>query len=262
MPLTDVQERILRILAAHRSPDSYVAGATVLHRDPRSPRYSQDLDLFHDLEESVALCAEADAAALTEAGCAVEWVLKSPAFRRAVATLDGRTMKIEWAQDSAFRFFPVVKDERCGYRLHEADAEVNKILALAGRQEARDLVDAVHLHETRLHLGALAWAACGKDPGFTPDFLLDQAARHVAYRQEDLDRLQLAHPLDVRDLKTRWLAALESAQSLVARLPPAEVGSLYLDVSGDPVTPDPDAKGFQALHRHVGRVRGAWPVVG
>ena len=42
------------IIAANRSPDSYVAGTTVIHRAEDSPRYSADLDLFHDLEDSVA----------------------------------------------------------------------------------------------------------------------------------------------------------------------------------------------------------------
>jgi len=54
-----------------------------------------------------------------------------------------------------------------------------------GRSEIRDFVDVLHLDDSYLPLGALAWAACGKDPGFTPDFLLDHAARHVAYTQVD-----------------------------------------------------------------------------
>lgn len=82
-------------------------------------------------------------------------------------------LKMEWAYDSAFRFFPVQTDDLCGYRLHDADAATNKVLALAGRSEIRDFVDVLHLHDTYLSLGALVWAASGKDPGFTPEFLLD-----------------------------------------------------------------------------------------
>ena len=62
MPLSTIQEDVLRLIAANRSPDSYVAGATVLQRAEDTPRYSADLDLFHDLEESIARSAEADAA--------------------------------------------------------------------------------------------------------------------------------------------------------------------------------------------------------
>jgi hypothetical protein len=37
-----VQSAILRTLAAHRSPESYVAGSTPLHRD--GPRFSGDIE--------------------------------------------------------------------------------------------------------------------------------------------------------------------------------------------------------------------------
>ncbi len=38
MPLSKIQIDILRLLASHRDPESYVAGATPLNRD--APRYS------------------------------------------------------------------------------------------------------------------------------------------------------------------------------------------------------------------------------
>ena len=261
MPLTSIQAHVLKAISANRSPESYLAGATVLHRDSDTPRFSQDLDLFHDLEESVALCAETDAVTLRDAGYDFSWVLRTPAFYRAVLSAQGQQLKIEWAQDSAFRFFPVQEDDHCGYHLHYADAALNKLLALAGRQEIRDCVDILHLHDSYLHLGAMAWAACGKDPGFSPGFLLDQAGRHVAYTQADMDRLNLREPLDLKSLKKRWLGALEEAQQLVDALPPDEVGCLYLDAEQSPVTPNP-ASGFSALRRHHGSIRGAWPTVG
>ena len=261
MPLTDIPAEVLRLLARNRSPDSYVAGATVLHREESTPRYSLDLDLFHDLEESVAGSAADDVATLRSAGHEVSWLLRAPAFHRAVVRVGAGSLRIEWAQDSAFRFFPVEADDECGYRLHHADAAVNKMLALAGRQEVRDYVDVLHLHDTHLHLGALAWAACGKDPGYTPGFLLEQAGRHTACSQADVDRLSLREPLDVRALKRKWLQALEEARELVEALPPGEVGMLYLD-GGKPVTPDPESTRFEDLVRHEGSIRGAWPVVG
>lgn len=261
MPLTEVQARILRALAAGRSPESYLAGATVLHRADDSPRYSQDLDFFHDVADSVAQCAEADAATLLGSGIDFEWLLRTPTFYRAVVSVEGERLKLEWAQDSAFRFFPVQADEFCGYRLHDADAAVNKILALAGREEVRDFVDILHLHRTCLSVGALAWAACGKDPGYTPAFLLDHAGRHVSYSQDHLDRLQLREPLSVGDLKRQWLTAVAQAQELIASLPEADLGCLYLASDGVPVTPDPAGSGFRSLHRHFGSIRGAWPAI-
>jgi len=252
---------LLRCIAANRSPESYLAGATVLNRASGSPRFSQDIDLFHDLADRVTLCAEQDAATLAEAGYAIEWILHTGTFHRAVVTLHGQQVKVEWAQDSAFRFFPVQKDAFCGYRLHDADAATNKILALANRSEIRDFVDVLHLHQTYLTLGALVWAACGKDPGFTPEFLLDQVSRHTAYTQADVERLQLKAPLDLKLLKRTWLDALSEAQKLVASLPTAEIGCFYLDQTQALVNPDPSADAFPLLIRHCGSVRGAWPTV-
>lgn len=261
MPLSALQAEVLRRIAANRSPDSYVAGAAVLHRAATTPRFSLDLDLFHDVEERVAQSAETDAATLRAAGYDLAWLLRTPSFHRALIAVSEEQLKIEWAQDSAFRFYPVLQDHRFGYRLHDADAAANKVLALAGRSEVRDFVDVLHLDGTYLSLGAMAWAACGKDPGFTPQFLLDHAGRHSAYTQGDLDRLSLREPLDLKVLKRRWLAALEAAHSLVAALPPEEVGCLYLGPDQSPATPDPTSAAFASMARHRGCVRGAWPTV-
>lgn len=261
MPISDIQDKILRCIAANRSPDSYLAGATVLHRERNSPRYSQDLDFFHDIEDSVAVCAKKDGETLQEAGHEVAWLMRSPSFYRAVVSVGKQQLKIEWAQDTAFRFFPVQQDDQCGYRLHEVDAAINKLLALAGRDEARDFVDIIHLHRSYLTLGAMAWAACGKDPGFTPEFLIDHAGRHTAYSQQDIDRLSLSKPMEIGELKQHWLRAAEDARRLVAALPPEDVGCLYLDADGTPATPDPSASIFSTLTRHWGSVHGAWPSV-
>jgi hypothetical protein len=261
MPISDIQASVLRLIAANRSPESYLAGATVIHRDAKTPRFSQDLGLFHDIADSIAQSAERDAESLSKAGYEVSWLLRTPTFYRAVVTVAKQQLKIEWAQDSAFRFFPVQKDERFGYRLHDADAATNKILALAGRDEVRDFVDVLHLHSTYLSLGAMVWAACGKDPGFTPEFLLGHVSRHTAYTQADLNRLRLRVPIDLVSMKQNWLVALSDARQLCAALPPRELGCLYLDRAQNPVTPVVLSGDFHALIRHVGCVRGAWPKV-
>ena len=66
---------LLRIDIRGRNGLPYAAGATVLHRFPDTPRFSEDVDLFHDLEDSVAQSAEIDAATLRAAGHAVSWLL-------------------------------------------------------------------------------------------------------------------------------------------------------------------------------------------
>jgi hypothetical protein len=45
VPLSNLQSEILRLLAAHRNPESYVAGSVPLNRD--GPRFSGDIDIFY-----------------------------------------------------------------------------------------------------------------------------------------------------------------------------------------------------------------------
>lgn len=241
------------------NPDRDVAGGAVINRADDSLRYSDDLDIFHDVAEGVAICAEADAAVLRSAGYAFEWTLRQEGFFRAEVKRGTDRLKLDWAADSPFRFFPVEPDKDFGYSLHPADLAVNKVLALAGRSELRDFLDILYLDNSYLSLGAMVWAACGKDPGYTPALLLDLANRHTCYQDSDLKGEHLARPIDLKDLKTQWLAASERARSLCLRLPAEELGCLYLDSDNKPLTPDPDIVSFSGLTRHRGSVRGVWP---
>ena len=261
MPLTPFQSDTLRLLAARRSPESFVGGGTVLNAGDNSPRFSRDLDLFHDVETSVATCAETDAATLRDAGYSVAWLLRQPLFQRAAVTRQGEQLLIEWMFDSAFRFFPVEQDELAGWRLNRFDAATNKVLALMGRGEPRDYLDVIHFHEQQLSLAALCWAAAGKDPAVNPFMILEECQRTTRFRPEQFADLLLAAPPQPVRWKQSWLAASRQAEQLLPRLPPDEVGCLYLNHAGTPVHPDPDDPAFPSLTRHYGSIRGAWPVV-
>ena len=167
----------------------------------------------------------------------------------------------KWAYDSAFRFFPVQADTELGFVLHPLDGATNKVLALAGRGELRDYLDVLFLHQNVLSLEALAWAACGKDSGFTPHFLIEEAQRLAHYPASRLNTLLLREPLDLVECKRQWLQALAEATALFNQLPPEEVGCLYLNANNQAVTPNPDAQEFFQLRRHYGSVRGAWPAI-
>lgn len=140
------------------------------------------------------------------------------------------------------------------------DLAVNKLLALAGRDEARDFLDILDLDRRTLPLGALCWAAAGKDPGFTPLGLLDILKRRGRYHQEDFARLKLAAPVDLPALKARWLRALSDAEAFVRSRPPSEVGCLYYSPSQKRfVAPGPD--GPRDVLPHYGRPGGVLPRV-
>ncbi len=260
MPLGNFECQVLRVLAANRNPDSYIGGATVLHQSADSPRRSQDVDVFHDAPGLLLAAYEADVAALRKAGFQVEPAGRvQPEFRRALVARGGAQTKIEWVQDAMFRFFPIEPDAELGWRLNFWDAATNKILAMAGRQKIRDFLDTLFLHEQHLHLAALVWAAAGKDPGLTPEFILDWALRGNQFRPEDLADVRLEKPFDFVAMKQRWIGIVHESRALVERLPAAELGCFYLDATGKPVCPDPASPEFPKLTRHYGSMKGAWP---
>jgi hypothetical protein len=246
-------------LARNRNPDSYVGGATVLHQSALSPRASQDVDVFHDEEAAVTEASEADLAVLRTAGYTIEVQRPQEGFARAFIARGGQGTKIEWVRDSAFRFFPVEPDAELGWRLNFWDAATNKLLAFAARMKLRDYLDVMYLHERHLHVGALAWAAAGKDPGMNAEWIIDWGGRQARLPGQDPKQLRLSEPVDLHELRRRWQQASEEALALVEKLPVTERGCLYLNAQNQPVCPNPDLPEFPKLKRHYGSVKGAWP---
>lgn len=242
MPLTSFQKDVLAILAANR-----------------------DFDIFHDVAAEVVRASERDVSSLRAAGLVVdtisragEWE-KETTFRRAIVHGDGARVEIDWAADSAFRFFPIERDGQLGWRLHLFDAAVNKALTLAARTETRDYVDIVELART-YPLAAICWAACGKDPGFTPLSLLTMMRRFARIDPLELDKIR-ARALDPVALKTAWVALSGDAEihmtSLADERPDIPIGVAFVDTTGAPgwIGNDP------TLQIHRPSVRGCWPIV-
>lgn len=259
MPLTPYQAEVARLLSTQRTPDSYLAGGAALHIEPTSLRFSNDLDYFNDSPARVASAFDADRTVLAAAGHRLNILLERPGFVRAIATRGGDSTKIEWVFDTAFRFLPVVEDQRAGYVLHPVDLAINKLLALVGRDEPRDYLDVIDAHHRILSLGGLVWAACGKDPGFTPLMLLDLLRRKGRYQPEDFRRLALREPPNLVQAKQTWLDAMDTATSFVGSRPISELGCLYYSKS---------ANTFSALNPlpadavpHFGRPGGVLPLV-
>jgi len=258
VPLTDYQASLARLLSENRTFDSYLAGGAAILIEPNTTRFSRDLDYFHDSEARVAEAFTADRRLLEAGGYSIDVDLNQPGFVRAIVRKDEHATKVEWARDSAWRFMPTVRDDRVGFVLHPVDLAVNKVLALAGRDEPRDVLDALHLHRRVLVLGCLCWAACGKDPGFTPLSLLELLRRRGRVRAEDLARLDLAAPIDLHATKCAWLDALDSVGPFVAARPPEEIGCLYYSASERAFVDPREAS--DALP-HFGRPGGVLPRV-
>lgn len=258
MPIDPIQAGILRILAGHRNPDSYVAGGIISAIE--GERYSTDINIFQSSPDNTLSAYMLDREVLEKHGFHVHPIVQPrPGFCRAVVeSPSGEKMKVDWAHESSFRFFPVIEDDLTGYRLHWLDAATNKVLAAASREKARDSFDLLHWHENPLSIGALIWAAVAKDPGYSPDLLLDQVIWNARLSPEDLRVLRTTTPVDPVDFKRRFRQASEQARDLFGLLPSETVGKVFLDVNGEPIEPDPDrpdtlAFPFEATNR------GCWP---
>jgi hypothetical protein len=266
MALTAFQRDVCRVLAVRRraAGDSYVAGGVALNEALRAHRLSRDLDLFHDSTEAVARAWDADRRTLETHGFRVITLRERPGFVEATVAQGGETLLVEWLRDSAFRFFPLVEHDEFGLTLHPFDLATNKVLALAGRLEVRDWIDVIAC-DTRLQpLGYLAFAACGKDPGFTPSGLLAEAGRSSHYSEAEVHALAFAgQPPDAAALSRQWHGALRAAGDVISRLPVQHVGTAVLSPEGQ-LFQGSALELSEALRRgeilfHPGRLGGALP---
>ncbi len=255
MPLSSFQSRVLRLLAAHRNPESYVAGAAPLARG--GSRFSHDIDLFHDRELAMQAAVDADATLLAASGFQIEWTRRFPTLHTAIIRSGAEGTLLEWVVDSAYRFFPALQDELFGYVLHPADIATNKALAAAGRREPRDVVDLLDVDKRYLSLGAVAWAASAKDPGLSPEGIIAEIRRNGRYQQADYDRLLNETPIDAAATARALRAALDAADAFVRTMPAGTEGLLFLGDDGRPVQPDPARLDTYATHG--GQERGHWP---
>jgi len=267
MALTELQRALCRLIADNRiaSGESYVGGGGALNELIGAPRQSRDVDLFHDTEEALASTWEADRVLLERAGFAVLVLRERPSFVEAEVSRAGDFCLLQWVRDSAYRFFPLLRHDDFGLTLHPFDLATNKVLALVGRAEVRDWIDVLECDARLQPLGYLAWAACGKDPGFSPASILEHAAATARYSAVEVGELAFAGsaPPDAAALSRRWHEALFAARAVITHLPADAAGSCVLTASGDLCQAGPadlpERLSAGDVRFHEGRIRGALP---
>lgn len=266
MALTPIQRDVLRILAERRraAGEAYVAGGVALNELLAASRRSRDVDLFHDTAAALVASWDDDRRALLSRGFSLDVVRERPTFVEAIVSRAAESVVLEWSQDSAYRFFPLLEHPLLGLTLHPINLATNKVLALVGRREPRDFVDVLARHESVQPFGFLAWAAAGKDPGFGPSAIVEEAARSTRYSQADLTTLDFdGPPPDAAKLSQRWHAAVTEARRLIQLLPPEHAGACVLD--GELGLARWDEAALATALRdgrvlfHEGRIRGAFP---
>lgn len=266
MAITDFQRGICRIIANSRieQGESYVAGGVALNTLINAPRVSRDIDLFHDTHEALKTTWDSDRALLRKRGYDVDIRRERPTFAEAIVRLRHESVVMQWVCDSAYRFFPLMEHPDFGLTLHPFDLATNKVLALVGRLEVRDWVDVIMCSDRLQHLGYLAWAACGKDPGFSPAMILEEAKRSSRYSEAEVGELAFDGPApDATLLSRQWSTLLHEAQEVIDRLPPEKVGHCVL-AADHSLFRGSAVDAARALGRgdivfHEGRICGAMP---
>lgn len=230
MALTEFQIKVLRLLRSQQDIgiNSYFAGGAALNHVLGTPRLSKDIDLFHDTTEALIVTWNNDKQRLINNGYVVEIERESASYIEAKIVLGQQTVLIQWARDSAFRFFPLIEDALFGKTLHPFDLATNKLLAMAGRLEPRDWVDTIECHRHIQPLGFLIWSASGKDPGINPEMLIADAAR-LHYSQQEINMLDFKEEVPTASvLSQEWKTAIETAKTIVNILPDEHIGECIL----------------------------------
>ena len=258
MPLTLFQARVFAVIAAARSEASYLAGGAALHLAPTGTRFSNDIDLFHNTAGAANLAFAADATSLRVAGLTVDVVAAFEGFVKArVSDATGAT-EIDWAHESAWRFLPLVPIPGGGVMLHPIDLAINKLIALAGRREPRDLVDILYADEHILPFPALIWAVVEKNPGLNPASYLEQFRRRTL-TPEDAMFLRTTGAYDVAVAAARFRALVAAADAFIAANTAREPGMLLQDTrTGEfvaPLTPEE----WSHIRLHYGALGGVVP---
>lgn len=261
------QSVILKLLARVRRErgESYVAGGVALNALLHAARRSRDIDLFHDTTEALSASWATDRDTLHGAGYDVKVIRELPGFVEAIVSDGSGSTAMQWARDSAYRFFPLIEDDLMGLALHPFDLATNKVLTIISRTEARDWLDVLSCHTQLQPLGYLVWAACGKDPGYNPVSLLSYCARR-RFSHDELAELEFdgATP-DAAELGRIWHAALHDAETICKRLPSEKVGTCVLaegrELLRGPSSELPAALRSGRVAFHKGCIGGSWPSV-
>jgi len=144
---------------------------------------------------------------------------------------------IQWFAETKRRFFPLVKDEEWGARLHQADLAVNKVLAASGRSKARDIADLVAIARNYCPLGPLVLAAAGKPPNFSPRRTIDEIRRHTLSipAEEFLAVKRLPSDWTTEFIRDEVLRQLDLADKYIMAAPADLVGILTVNKEDVPI---------------------------
>jgi hypothetical protein len=164
--LSDLQREFLRRFSA-RTAAFFLTGGAVLVEWVLGHRRTDDLDLFTDDDEAMASADRLVRGVAAELAATVEPVQATPDFRRYVIRAGDDSVVVDLIRDRTPQLRPkVARDGILTDSVEEIVA--NKICALLGRAELRDLVDLYFLERAGHRVEDFLADAERKDAGVTP----------------------------------------------------------------------------------------------
>lgn len=260
MPLDELQKRIARILKSRRSPQSFVGGSSVFNE--RFPRRSQDIDIYVE-DVDVATIANADIDALRKSGLNVTDRVDHYGYAIEATISDGREQtQLEWSEPDRARFFPIQSHPTFGWALHKADLAVQKLIAGASRNQARDMVDLYLIDQNYMPLAIAAIAAPAKMPGASPIEILERARRTaMGHPVADIQALRLTIGPELPEpgkLKFEFADRVQEAiETITQTCWEAQPGRIYFNRAGKAAIPKNSA--LHLLKPHEATERGTVP---
>lgn len=241
MPLTDIQRKVIEVLRDFRSENNYVAGGAALNQ--KWPRLSDDMDIFQDQRNQLLNEVGLELQALRDAGLAVEIKVENNLIVEAIVRKDGTETSVQWFDDpeTCRRFFPAAVDDELGFRLHQADVAVNKVLCASRRREARDAVDIATIVRRYAPLGPLVWAAIAKDAGSPPAVLEGLRKNIFGFSDEEIRTVRMVdgHVMTRDELRETLEPALDAARKYCDEVAPIEYfGCLFVNENECPIEAD------------------------
>jgi predicted nucleotidyltransferase component of viral defense system len=164
--LTNLQRAFLPAFAK-RTSDFFLTGGAVLSGWVLGHRPTEDLDLFTTDDAAMVEGDRIVRAAAAEVGATVESVQSHPDFKRYLLRTEAESMVVDLVRDRVPQLHPKV--DRDGTPTDSVEEIVaNKICALVGRSEIRDLIDLYFLEQAGFTAENFLTDAMRKDGGVTP----------------------------------------------------------------------------------------------
>ncbi|HRQ42294.1 MAG TPA: nucleotidyl transferase AbiEii/AbiGii toxin family protein [Chloroflexota bacterium] len=201
---TPFQKQILTAIGhSPLSTSFYLTGGTTLAAYYLQHRYSEDLDFFTSIQESIPAVTTFMSQIASGLGAEVEFTRTFVSFVECfISKPGGERVKLDFAFDTPYRLLPTQLDTRFGIQVDNlTDIACNKLSALFDRSEPKDFVDIYFICRELIPFAELHKQAQQKHVGIS-NYWLAMSMQNVR-RIQFLPRM--IKPLTVSDLQAFFI---------------------------------------------------------